>query len=556
MTFQPLHLPPVRHPSPPARGLWLAGLISALSGCASLGPTPSAPVSPSLAASLDTRYSAVAPVASSAPGQAPQDQRAPLAQPASAEDDARLARWWTEWRDPHLSALVQQALARNTDLRVAQANLRAAQAARAAVEAGSRPQLGAQLSSSRSRAGGQSTGSQQLGFSASWEPDLWGSQAAGLEAAEADVRASQANLASIRMALVAEVALAQVQWQDAQAREALTRSSLTRLQQTAQLTHWRVAAGLASGLDEQQARLSVAQAEASLPALATERDQQLHQLALLTGRAPAEMAALLPRSVTVSELSPTLAPLALGVPADLLRRRPDVRAAEAAWQAQWAQREQTRREGLPSLSLSGSLGLQAASLSALGSGGAGVAALAAGLGIELIDGGQRRALVDQQSAALDAGQAAYAGAVLAALKDVEDSLVALRASRESEQALAQAAQAAEQVRQLSAHRQASGLVDLRTLLQAERDALAAQTSLQSGRSALALNLVRLFKALGGGWAEADLAEMQPAQQPTLQQPTTQQPTTQQGSRPSPQPSSQAPSQTTAGRLPSLTSSAL
>lgn len=421
----------------------------------------------------------------------------------AAPDEGVLAAWWLGFDDPTLSGLVQRTLDHNTNLRAAQASLREARAARAAVEAGSRPQVGGNASASRSRSEGRSSGSDQLGFSASWEPDLWGGQAAGTSAADDDVQAATGDLASVRLGLVAEVGLAFVQWRDAQAREAIARDSLARLERTEQLAGWRVAAGLASALDAQQARLSVAQTRAALPALATEQAQLIHQMALLCGETPAALSARLPAAGPVPQANVALAQLALGLPADLLRRRPDLQAAEAAVRAQWARREQTRLAGLPTVSLSGSVGWQAATLSALTGGTAGVAALVASIHWTVFDGGQRRALVDQQDAAWQRSQASYEGAVLAALKDVEDSLVALRGSQQRVVALEQAALAAEQVLQLTRHRQAAGLVDLRTLLDAERDALSAQTSLQTTRSEQTLNLIRLFKSLGGGWSATE-----------------------------------------------------
>ncbi|MFZ2990599.1 efflux transporter outer membrane subunit [Ideonella sp.] len=460
-----------------------------LSGCASLGSPPAVPVAALANPATQTQWLQAA-------GQA-----------GTAVDEAELAEWWRRFDDPQLAQLVIEALKRNTDLQMARATLRAAQAARAATEAGSQPQATAQANASRNRSGGQTANNLQLSFSASWEPDWWGAQAAGLSAADADVAQAQADGAATRTALAAEVALAYVQWRDAQARAEIARDSLNSLAQTRQLTEWRRQSGLASGLDAEQAQLSLAQSQASLPALAAEIGLYLNQLALLTGSTPLALSARLMPEGAVPQAPAALAQLNVGVPTDLLRRRPDVRAAEAALQAQWARKEQTRRQGWPSLALSGSLGLQAATLSALSGGGSGVAALAAGISGSLWDGGQRQALVEQQDATLLACVAAYEGTVLSAVKDVEDALLALRSSQQREAALAQAAQSAERVLLLSRQQQASGLIDLRTLLTAERDTLTALTNLQSGRSDLSLNLIRLFKALGGGWTDGTTASL-------------------------------------------------
>ena len=474
---------------------WIAALcLAGLSACATRegrpDPTAGAPDAPSVGTAF-LRSGAAA---------------------AQAVDDAALSQWWALLAEPTLDQLVQQALSHNTDLRSARANLQQVRAARAATEAGGRPSVGSSASIGRSRSAGQGRSSVELGFSASWEPDWWGEQAAGELAARADEQAAAGQVQATRLALVAEVGLAYTAWRDAQARQGLTRDSLARLGRIRQLTEWRAQAGLASGLDAEQARLAVQQGEASLTLLATEIAQGQHRLALLTGQTPAALAAQWPAEGAVPQVEAALAPLAAGLPADLLRRRPDLRAAEAAVRAQQARLEQTRLAGLPSLSLSGSLGWQAATLAALGGAGSGLAAVAASVDWALFDGGRRQAQADQQDAALVQTRVAYEAALLGAVKDVEDSLVALRQSQLRLGHLAEADRSAQAVRQLTSHQQAAGLVDLRTLLSAEREALSARTSLQSGQTDTTLNLIRLYKALGGGWSEADLA---PAAAPRL-----------------------------------------
>ena len=486
--LMPLLPPPLQHgrPWPGSRALSLSLGVILLAGCASPARVAVAPL-PDLGAHTQAW------------------QHAP-AGTASAPDAAALAQWWRQFNDPTLDALVQQALQHNTTLRVALSTLREAQANRAALEAGARPQAGLNASANRSRSSGRTGTSSTLGLSASWEPDLFGAQSAGQAAAQASEQAATADLATTRMTLSAEVALAYLGWRNAQAQRALTADSLARLEDILQLTDWRQRAGLVSGLDLAQARLSVQQARASLPAQDTSATQFANQLALLTGRTPASAQALLPQATPTA---PPQAPGALqqmqvGVPADLLRRRPDVRATEARLRAQWAQREQTRLNGYPGLTLSGSLGLQALSLAALSGGGSGVAALAAAIQWPVFDGGQRTALVAGDDAAVQRTQASFEAAVLGAVKDVEDSLVALQGARAQAESLTLGQTHAQEVLRLTRLQHQAGLVDLRTLLGAERDLLGTQTSLQSAHSAVSQQLVQLFKSLGGGWSEADL----------------------------------------------------
>lgn len=445
---------------------------------------------------------AVAPTTGLSPGHTrvpPMGQVWAAHRGTDAADPVALSRWWQQFHSDELDALIAQALARNTDLRMAQATLRQARAARAAAESAARPQLGLGGSASRSQADGAgSATAYRLAFSASWEADLNGAQSAAQAAAAADEFGAAADVATVRMSLVAEMGLAYVQWRGAQARERITRESLASLQDTLALARWRAQAGLAGELDVQQALLNTEQTRASLPALATEIAQDTHLLALLTGQTPSTLS-LTPAS-QVPTADAALHDLAVGLPADLLRRRPDLRSAEAAVQAAWLRRDQTRREGWPGLSLTGSLGLQALTLVGLGQPGAGLATLAASTNWALLDGGQRDALVEQKDAALERSQLAYDAAVLGAVRDVEDALVALRGSRERAAALQTAAEAASASLLLTRHRHASGLVDFATLLEAQRAELATQLALQTTRTDQSLNLIRVYKALGGGWS--------------------------------------------------------
>ncbi len=470
-------------------GTALLGLL--LAGCAGLPGAPAAVTTPSLAADALSDWDRA-------------DR--PPAPPAAADDEA-LAGWWQQFDDPGLDRLMRDALAANRDLQVAQASLRQAQAARAAAEAARWPVLGLTGSGSRSATPDGAGNLYRLSFGASWEPDLDGSQAAGLAAADSDLAAARADLGITRMALAAELGLAYVQWRGAQARERITRESLSSLEQTLELAHWKARAGLASALDVEQSRLATEQTRASLSGVAVEVAQYAHVLAQLTARTPGQWRRdpLASTAADVPQAGAALQRLALGVPADLLRRRPDLRAAEAAVQAAWARQEQARRAAWPGLSLSGSLGWQAATLGALGSSGAGVAALAAAVDWTLFDAGLRRAQVDQQAALLERSRAAYDAAVLAAVKDVEDALVALRGSRERAEALQRADEAAAAALLATRWQHQTGLTDFATLLEAQRNELGTRLALQATRTDLSLNLIRLYKALGGGWQPEAMA---------------------------------------------------
>ncbi len=352
----------------------------------------------------------------------------------------------------------------------------------------------------RSRAGLGSAGSSSSRFGASldasWEIDLFGGQRSALDARSASAEASAADLGTVQVSLAAEVALAYIGLRSAQARLAIAEANLAGQQQTGQITRWRQQAGLADGLALTQAEAAVAQTSASLPPLQTALAQARHALAVLTGRPPAALDAVLS---TAAPLPQPAATLALAGPADTLRQRPDVRAAEQRLAAAWATLAQADAALRPSLRLSGSLGLSALSLAGLGNGSAVAGALLAGVGLPVFDGGALRGQQRAQQAAVDQAQQAWRASVLAALQEVEDALVALANDSTRQQRLQVAAQAATSAATLAAQRYRSGLVDFQTVLDTQRSQLAAQDSLASASADRATDHVRLYKALGGGW---------------------------------------------------------
>lgn len=408
-------------------------------------------------------------------------------------EPTRLTHWWDRFGDPALGALVRRALESATDIDAAEARLRQARAQRDVTAGGTLPSVtasgSAQASAGEHRA---TTRSVQLGLDASWEPDLWGGTRAAVAAADASVRASGASLAATRLAVAAETALAVLQWRGVQARLAIARDNLASQRQTLQIVQWRREAGLVTDLDVQQARTAVAQTEAQVPALQTQAAQLLNALAVLTGGPPGSVA-------VTSAPQPSAPPsLTLAMPADVLRQRPDVAAAEARVAAAGAAVAQAQAERLPQLRLGGSIGLAALDLAGLGN-GAGVASLAASISLPVFDAGRGAARVQLQQAAFDESQAGYRAAVLAALQDVEDNLVAIAGTREQIASQRTAADAARAAARLAGQRYASGLVDFPNVLQSQRTLLAAEDALAASTTTLNLLHVRLYKALGGGW---------------------------------------------------------
>lgn len=450
----------------------LLALAVLLSGCAS--PSPRATVLPQ----------AQVPVAWSGGG----------ATPAAATS---LAQWWQRFDDPMLGSLVTQALQANTTVRSAQGALQQARALRDVSSANLLPKLSAAGSAQRSKSGSSEASNLfKAGFDASWEPDVFGGKRSALNATEADAQAAQASLADTQVSIAAEVAVTYIELRGLQARLAIARNNLASQNETQQITDWRVQAGLASSLDLEQARAASAQTNAEIPTLQTNAAQAQHSLAVLTGQAPGALRALL---TTTGPLPQAPSELALSIPAETLRQRPDVRAAEHRISAALARVSQADAARYPGFQISGSLGLSALSLGSLTTTGTVVNALLASVSVPLFDGGAARAQVRAQEAALEQTRVSYQATVLTALKDVENALVSLQGNRERLARLQTAADAATNADLLARQRYTSGLIDFRAVLETQRTLLSTQDSVESTRASLSADHVRLYKALGGGW---------------------------------------------------------
>ena len=414
-----------------------------------------------------------------------------LAQPVTP-----LAQWWQRFNDPQLTQLVTQTLQSNTSLRSAQASLQQARAQVDVQSAGLLPSVGTSASAQRSRASNNTGSSFQAGFDASWEPDVFGRLRSGVSASAADAQAAEASLADVQVSLAAETAVNYIELRGLQQRLAIARSNLASQQETLQITQWRLQAGLTTSLVSEQARAAAEQTAAQIPVLESSLAQSRHSLAVLTGQPPAALNARLEATAMVP-LPPD--DLAWDIPAQTLRQRPDVRAAEHRVAAAAARVAQADAARYPDFSLSGTLGLRALTVGALTAGNAVTSSLAAGVTAALFDGGAARAQVRSQEAALEQVRVAYEATVLAALKDVEDALVALQGNRERLQRLQAAADAAANAALMAQQRYASGLIDFATVLETQRTQLSAQDSVATTVASVAADHVRLYKALGGGW---------------------------------------------------------
>ncbi|MEW5722232.1 MAG: efflux transporter outer membrane subunit [Thermodesulfobacteriota bacterium] len=433
----------------------------------------------------------------------------PSGGPSARPEPQVLARWWTVLDDPALTRLIEQAVDRNLDLKKARAHVREARARRGVALGGLLPSLRATGSTKytwSSPAGGTglkpNTGdleqneSYATGFDAAWEVDVFGGGRRTFEAARADYEASQEALQDVLVSLVAEVALNYVELRTYQKRLGLAEEGLKVQSQLAELVAWRNKAGLAGGLEVEKANYSLEATRARLPVLRANLKEVENRLAVLVGEFPGALSETLGKPDPI----PT-APLevAVGVPAETLRRRPDVRQAERKLAAQTARVGEATAEMYPKFSLTGTIGLEALTVAGLFGPGSLAYSLAAGLAWNIFNGGALRQNVEVQDALQEQALADYQAAVLGALEEVENALTALALEQERLKSLEQAAGSSHKAFDLAYHQYQAGYSGFQEVLETQQAWLNYQDQLAESQGTLTSNLIRLYKALGGGW---------------------------------------------------------
>ncbi len=464
------------------RILWLWMLLAAvvLAGCA-VGPD----------------Y--VPPTSSTSPAWHGKLQDGLVAKPT---DPNMLASWWKTLDDPQLSSLMERAVAGNLDLKNARARVGQARAARGVTKAGLFPTVNLSgsdtWSHSRGEMGtGQTTESHNLGFDAGWELDLFGGSRRSLEAADADLQASQEDLNDTLVSLLSEVALNYVEIRTYQSRLAAVQASIETQEQTYQLTEWQYQAQLSDELAVFQAKYNLESTRSQIPDLKAGLDEAMNNLAVLLGEQPGKLHEELavPAAIPVCTKE-----VAVGVPADTLRQRPDVRRAERELAAQTARIGQATADRYPRFSLTGSVGGQALSLisgtSAMISGGPQVT-------WAIFDGGAIRWNIEQQNALQEQYLIQYESAILNALDEVENAIAAYVNEQDKRRTLEEAADAAQHAAELALYEYEAGLTDFSNVLDAQRSLLSFQNQLAESNGTVTSNLIRLYKALGGGWTCLD-----------------------------------------------------
>jgi len=431
--------------------------------------------------------------------------------------------WWESYGDPVLTELVARAARENRDIRMAAQRVRAARAGETISRSVLLPNIGAVASASRSDNGYGGSASQaapetrsaSAGLSVSWEIDLTGRLRAGAAAAAADAAASEDQARGVRLLVLADVASNYFTLVGATRQLDTVRAIAAAQEETLRLVTARERAGLASTFDVERARTDASRAQAAIPPLETLVAVSRHRLAVLIGSQPSAASALTPSAgaIEVPEVRP-------GQPAAILERRPDLLASRSQLEAANWRRQQAAAEWFPRLFVSALFGRQNMEVNGMDLGSARFANVAGLLAMPILDWGRTRSVNEIAESAQSEALLRYEDAIVRALEDVENGLVALRDERDRARVLNGAAASAEAALNHAQSLYKRGQIDLLPLLDAQRARLAVQVGANDSQTQLLLDSVKLFKALGGGWQAFEPPPADAARSPAPRTPTT------------------------------------
>jgi NodT family efflux transporter outer membrane factor (OMF) lipoprotein len=463
-----------------------------LSGCAMVGPDFSRPSAPL------------------------PDSWATVAEESVNTASQQHEEWWTTFNDPILDTLIAKAYSQNFDLQIAGLRILEARAQLGIATGNLYPQqqsLGAGLGATSASdnaantiSGDLSYSESSVGFDAAWELDLWGKFRRGVQSADARLLASIADYDSFLVTLTGEVARSYLLVRTSEERINFAQTNVATQQRSLEIVDARFEGGLVTELDVQQARNLLATTQAVIPTLKTSLQRAKNSLGILLGLPSQHVDELLSGPGVIPSAP---AAVAVGIPAELLRRRPDVRQAELQAEAQSSLIGVAKADLFPHFTLLGSIGLRASDSSLTRTGGSDLGDLFDGDSVEYFGGpaiswdifnyGRIKNEVRVQDARLQQLLINYQNTVLRAARDVEDALVGLTNDRQQLIFLQQATDSSIRSVELSLLQYREGLVDFQRVLDSQRRLALDQDTLTETRGSLALNMVGVYKALGGGW---------------------------------------------------------
>lgn len=412
---------------------------------------------------------------------------------------ADLVRWWQQFDDPILNSLVEDALTANLDLKVAEGRLRQARAIRGVTAGGLWPAITVSGGYQRLHKTVDSPGDQdlyQVGLDALWELDIFGGKRRAVESADAGIRAAIENVRDVQVSLTAEVALNYIQLRGYQQEILIAQNNLEAQKQTADITHRRLNVGFASALDVANADSNVATTESQIPVFESAARQSIYSLSTLLARLPADLVGQLS---PMNSLPHVPAQIPVGLPSDLLRRRADVREAEAQLHSATAQVGVAVADFFPSFSLTGTVNWSSNVLHSWWSAGSRAFAMGPSVSWPIFQGGAIVSNVRLQEALRDQAYISYEKTVLSAFQDVESAMIAFAKEQQHLKALNTAVAANRKAVELSLELYREGLSDFLNVLNAQRSLYLSEDALVQSERSIAADLIALYKALGGGW---------------------------------------------------------
>ncbi|MBS0196637.1 MAG: efflux transporter outer membrane subunit [Planctomycetes bacterium] len=431
-----------------------------------------------------------------------------------------LSKWWQKFNDPALDSLIERAVAGNNDLKIAAARVREARALRGIEESNLFPKVDATGSYRRSRDSENSPRSDpgstdahdlfQAGLDAAWEIDVFGGIRRSIEAADADLAAAEETRRDVLITVIAEVARNYVELRSFQRRVEVNQEAIRSQGETLELTKSLANAGISSQLQVEQARAQLAARESQLPPLRVGVRQSAYRLAVLLGQEPGSLLAELgaPSAIPVS---PTDVPV--GLPSELLRRRPDIRRSERQIAAASARVGVETAELFPKFSITGDFGFEARDIGNLFDANSRVWGIGPSMRWNIFSAGKVRNRIRAAGAREEASVAEYERTVLLALEEVENSLTLFVQEQARRRSLAAAEQASSQALNLATERYKSGIGDFLNVLDAQRALYELQDQLVNSGAEVSRSLIALYKALGGGWDESVLLPPETAEKP-------------------------------------------
>jgi len=425
-------------------------------------------------------------------------------------ESSSIREWWRVFNDSALDALVRDALQANFDLQIARQRVLESRALRAGQIASFFPNVNGSGRYTRNRSSENTPTGQQLrgaggsleqgmfdaGFDVSWELDLFGAVQHRVEAATAEQESQVEAVREIQTTVMAEVGRTYFELRGAQRRLDVIIANVRSQEETLRLIRDREQAGLASALDIARASAQVSNSRSQIPLLQSERQLAVHRLSVLTGRFPTELETQLANVAPIPSLPPRIP---LGLPSDLLHQRPDLRRLERQLAAATARSGVATAELFPRFFLTGAAGVQSAQASDLIDAGSRFWSLGPGLQWPVFSAGRLRQNVKAADARTEQALLRYEQGIRLTLEEVENALVVFGREQDRRKELSDSEVASRRAAVLANERYRGGLVDFLDVLEAERTLLAAQDSLAVSDQMLGQQLVRLFKALGGGW---------------------------------------------------------